>query len=174
MLSLRFHLLAFLCVFPCFPLCVFPLFSKDLRGSAKRRTLVYFRGFPCFFQKSKGWGVRVSLRFESLAFVGGHISTQNTEISPHRPCVRCAAIRIARLAFTCLTFVPCGIAEWFARVDRVRWTLAIGDWRFCPSKSITCCDLLLPKLAKKTPKSITSYDVIEPLSTFGITWCDNF
>ena len=27
---------------------------------------------------------------------GGHISPQNTEISPHRPCVRCAAMRIAR------------------------------------------------------------------------------
>ena len=33
-----------------------------------------------------------SLRFESLAFVGGHVSPQNTEISPQRPCVRCAAI----------------------------------------------------------------------------------
>ena len=59
---------------------------------------------------------------------------QTTEISPHRPCVRCAAIRIARLAFVRLRFVPRGIAEWFARVDRVRWTLAIGDWRFGPSK----------------------------------------
>ena len=48
-------------------------------------------------------------------------------ISPHRPCVCCAAIRIARLAFIRLTFVPRGIAEWLARVDRVRWTLAIGD-----------------------------------------------
>ena len=26
------------------------------------------------------------------------------------------------------------IAEWPARVDRVRWTLVIGDWRFGPSK----------------------------------------
>ena len=67
-----------------------------------------------------------------------HISLENTESSPHRvrhrPCVRCAAIRIARLAFICLTFVPHGIAEWLARVDCVRWTLAISDWRFCPSK----------------------------------------
>ena len=30
-----------------------------------------------------------------------------------------------------LEFVPRGIAEWSARVDCVRWTLAIGDWRFC-------------------------------------------
>ena len=42
------------------------------------------------------------------------------EISPHRPCVRCAAIRIVRLAFVRLTFVPRGIAEGLARVDRVR------------------------------------------------------
>ena len=39
---------------------------------------------------------------------------------------------IARLAFTRLTFVPRGIAEWHARVDRVRWTLAIGNWWLCP------------------------------------------
>ena len=34
--------------------------SKDFRGSAKRKTLVFFvfRGFPCFFfQKSKGWSL---------------------------------------------------------------------------------------------------------------------
>ena len=62
----------------------------------------------------------LSLRFESLAFVGGHISPRNTESSPDRPCVRCAAIRITRLAFIRLTFVPRGTAEWLARVDRVR------------------------------------------------------
>ena len=39
-----------------------------------------------------------------------------------------------RLAFICATFVPRGTAERPARVDRVRWTLAIGDWRFGPSK----------------------------------------
>ena len=64
--------------------------------------------------------IELSLRFESLAFVGSHISLENTEISPHRPCVRCAAIRIAQLAFIRLTFVPHGIAEWLARVHRVR------------------------------------------------------
>ena len=53
---------------------------------------------------------------------------------PHRPCVHCAAARIARLAFIRLTFVPRRSAEWLARVDRVRSTLANGDWRFCPSK----------------------------------------
>ena len=45
---------------------------------------------------------------------------ENTAISPHRPCVRSAAIRIARWAFICLTFVPHGTAEWPARVGRVR------------------------------------------------------
>ena len=79
----------------------------------------------------------LSLQFESLAFVGHHISPRNTEISPHRSCLRCAAIRIAGLAFIRLTFVPRGTAEWSARVDRVRWTLAIGDWRFYPSKDWT-------------------------------------
>ena len=48
-----------------------------------------------------------------------YLPPQNAEISPHRPCVRCAAARIARLAFIRLTFVPHGIAEWLARVDRV-------------------------------------------------------
>ena len=32
---------------------VFPLFSKDFRGSAKRKTLALFRGFPCFFSSKK-------------------------------------------------------------------------------------------------------------------------
>ena len=35
-------------------------------------------------------------------------------------CVRCAAIRIARLAFIRFTFAPRGIAEWLVGVDRVR------------------------------------------------------
>ena len=68
---------------------------------------------------------------------------RNTEISRHRPCVRCATIRIARLAFIRLAFVPRGTAEWLARVDRVRWTLAIGDWRFCPSKLLRFTDAML-------------------------------
>ena len=61
------------------------------------------------------------MRFESLAFVGGHIPPA-TEISPHRPCVHCAAIRIARLASIGATSVPRGTAEWPPRVDRIRWT----------------------------------------------------
>ena len=39
-------------------MCVFPLFSKDFRGSAKRKTLAFFGENPCFFQKSKDWRVR--------------------------------------------------------------------------------------------------------------------
>ena len=76
---------------------------------------------------------------------------QNTEMSPDRPCVRCAAIRIARLrrlAFIRVVFVPRGIAEWPARVDRVRCLLAIGDWRFCPSKVMS----LLPHDGANPPR----------------------
>ena len=65
-----------------------------------------------------------------------YLPPKTQRISPDRPCVRCAAIQIARLAFIRFTFVPRGIAAWLARVDRVRWTLAIGDWRFCPSNFI--------------------------------------
>ena len=61
-----------------------------------------------------------SPRFESLAFLGCHISPKNTEIGPRRPYVRCTAIQIARLAFVGVVFVPRGTAEWPARVDRVR------------------------------------------------------
>ena len=51
---------------------------------------------------------------------------KNTKIGSHRPCVRCAAIRIALLAFILVTFVPCGTAEWPARVD----TTFAGHQRF--------------------------------------------
>ena len=39
-----------------------------------------------------------------------------------------------------VVFFPRGPAEWPARVDpdRVRWTLAIGDWRFGPSEVFKC------------------------------------
>ena len=40
------------------------------------------------------------------------------------------------MAFVGVVFIPRGIAEWLARVDCVRWTLAIGDWRFGPSKDL--------------------------------------
>ena len=32
----------------------------------------------------------------AIRIMGGHISLQNTAVSPYRPCVRCAAIQIAR------------------------------------------------------------------------------
>ena len=57
-----------------------------------------------------------------------YLPPKNTGTTPHRPCVCCAAIRVARLAFIRAVFVPRGIAEWLARVDRVRSTLAIGDF----------------------------------------------
>ena len=52
----------FPCFF-CFPIFLaflgsFSFFSKDLRGSAKRRTLALFRVSLAFFQKSKGLRVR--------------------------------------------------------------------------------------------------------------------
>ena len=42
--------------FPCFFGSFFPFFSKDFRGSAKRRTL-FFPGFPLHFSKKTrvGW-----------------------------------------------------------------------------------------------------------------------
>ena len=94
----------------------------------------------------------LSLRFESLACVGDHISLENTEICLHRPCVRCATIRILRLAFIRLTFVPHGTAECLARVDCVRWTLSIGNWRFCPSKekrNVPKCVENAPRMRRK-------------------------
>ena len=49
-----------------------------------------------------------------------YLPLKNTEFGPCRPCVRCAAIRIVRLAFVGVVFVPRGPAEWLARVDHVR------------------------------------------------------
>ena len=74
---------------------------------------------PLFYTPSaREWGVGllqirppISLQFDSLAFVGGHISSQNKEIGPPRRCSCCAAIRIACLAFIRVTFVPRGIVE---------------------------------------------------------------
>ena len=45
---------------------------------------------------------------------------KSTEFGPHRPCVRCAAVRIARVAFVDVVVVPRATAEWLARVVRVR------------------------------------------------------
>ena len=42
----------------------------------------------------------------------------NTEFGPRRPCVRCTAVRITRLAFIGVVFVPRGLAVWPVRVDQ--------------------------------------------------------
>ena len=44
----------------------------------------------------------------------------NTEFGPRRPCVRCTAIQISRLAFVGVVVVPREPAEWPAKVDRFR------------------------------------------------------
>ena len=99
--------------------------------------VVHYRLWPCL---NLLWVIAESLarviaaiRIASVRW-RSYLPPTHRESSPHRPCVRCAAIRIARLAFIRLTFVPRGTAEWLPRVDCVHWTLAIGDWRFCPSK----------------------------------------
>ena len=49
------HFLAFF-VAPNFLafLSVFRFFPRDFRGSAERKILAFFGGFPCFFQKKQG------------------------------------------------------------------------------------------------------------------------
>ena len=76
--------------FPCFFrfatllfLCIFPSFSKDFRVSAKRKTLAFFGKSPCFFQKSKGWRVRVVGHYSLL----GLSSLPKTD----RACMHCFA-----------------------------------------------------------------------------------
>ena len=103
--------------------------------------------FPCkHFKKCANLGVTLDGRnraiviAESLARVIAAIRPtsvrsnlavifhlKNTELGPRRPCVRCAAIRIVRLAFVGVVFVPRGTAEWLARV-RLR-SLNTSDWR---------------------------------------------
>ena len=85
-------------------------------------------------RRAKRWGVgtldvwnHAIVITESLARVIAAIRTAsvrwrshlppNTKVGPSRPCLHCAAVRIARLAFVHAAFVPCGIAEWLLRVD---------------------------------------------------------
>ena len=73
------------------------------------------------------WAKRTIVIAESLARVIAAIRVTNVhwwphfppnaKTGPHRPCVRCAAIRIARLAFVRVAFVPLGVAEWPANLD---------------------------------------------------------
>ena len=83
-----------------------------------------------------------------------NIPSENTEFGRRRPCVRCCiAIRIARLVFVGVVFVPRGTAEWLTRVDCVRRTPAIGDWRFCQSKTgVFLSGVALANQPKKGPK----------------------
>ena len=63
--------------------------------------------------------VIIAIRIASVRW-WSYLPPKHRITNPHRARVRCAAIQIARLAFTRLTFVPRGTAEWLARVDRVR------------------------------------------------------
>ena len=72
-------------------------FSQVVQRMTKRKHLRWAKSTREFSQNRKR---EFSQRFKSLAFVGDNSSpTQNTEFGPRRPCVRCTAIRIARLAF---------------------------------------------------------------------------
>ena len=74
-----------------------------------------------------------------------------TESGPRRPCVRCVVLQIARLAFVGVACVLRGAAEWPARIDCVRCTLPIGNWRFGPSKKVTQ-NRLKSDLGRPTPR----------------------
>ena len=69
---------------------------------------------------------RVTLRFKSLAFAGGHILPQNQEIACHQPCA--VTGRIVRLVFVDVTCVPRGTVEWPVRTDGIRSMQAIRHW----------------------------------------------
>ena len=65
-------------------------FYQKLRRS-KRKTAVHLDG------QNRAIVIAESLARVIAAIVGGHIFPQNTGTSPLRPCVRCAAIRIAAI-----------------------------------------------------------------------------
>ena len=118
----------------------------------------------------------LSQQFESLACVGGHISPKNTESGPRRPCVRCAAIQIARLASIRLTCVPRGIAEWLARGDCVRWMLAIGDWRFCPCKLAQMKTSYTTKMCSHGNTNFSElfdWEIVATLYPAIVNWCNS-
>ena len=49
-------------------MCVFPFFAQEFRGSAKRKTLAFFRVSLAFFfcKNSKGWRVRVDFGLSTV------------------------------------------------------------------------------------------------------------
>ena len=61
-----------------------------------------------------------------------------TEICPRSPCVRCAAIRIARWAFIRVTFVPGGLANGLREFKAFAecWRLAIGNFAHLTLRSV--------------------------------------
>ena len=98
------------------------------RGHGKRRASRGKGGVFCLnlrWAKSRDSYCRVASEsyrcdlnhLRSLAVI---FHPKNTDLDPRRPCVRCTAIRIARLVFVAVVFVPCGTAEWPARVDCLR------------------------------------------------------
>ena len=123
--------------FPCFlrfpiflaVLCAFSFLFQGFEGFREEKNPCFFRGFPCLFPKKQGLegqGIAESLarmiaavRITSARW-RSYLPPPTTEISPHGACIRCAAARIARLAFIRATCVPCRTAKWPARVDRVR------------------------------------------------------
>ena len=74
-----FDFLAFFC-FPIFLafLCVFPSFSKDFRGSAKRKTLAFFGKTLGFSKKARVGGSGIWLIF---AKAGGFIGNGPNTVS---------------------------------------------------------------------------------------------
>ena len=82
----------------------------------------------------RGAAAELTSRFASLAVIAGHISSPKHRNRSSQALAAFVACRITRLALICEMFIPCGTVEWSARVDRVRWILVIGDWRWCSSK----------------------------------------
>ena len=79
------------------------------------------------------YGVITTVRITSVRW-WSYVSPKTQKWFLIDPGVQCSAVRITRLAFSHAAFASRRTAEWPARVDRVRWTPAIGDRLFCPSK----------------------------------------
>ena len=89
-----------------------------LHHSVGRITLFNFSGMISHKNKFRGINCEILAGPMVLTLVGGHISPESAGFGPRRHCIRCTAIRIARLVLSGV--VPRGTAEWSARVDHVR------------------------------------------------------